>query len=35
MHEIKVLDIPDTCDYMDPMLVALLKARVPRYVRFG
>ena len=30
---IKVLDIPDVYDYMDPMLVALLKARVPRYVR--
>jgi len=30
---IKVLNIPDVYDYMDPMLVALLKARVPKYVR--
>ncbi len=30
---VKVLEIPDICVYMDPVLVALLKARVPRYVR--
>ena len=28
-----VLGIPDIYPFMDPMLVALLKARVPRYVR--
>ena len=27
------LDIPDNYDYMDPELVKLLEARVPRYVR--
>ncbi len=32
---IKVLDIPDIFSYMDPMLIALLKARVPRYVQIG
>ena len=26
------LDIPDEYDYMDPQLVALLKAKVPRYL---
>ena len=31
--KLAVLDIPDVYNYMDPMLVALLKARVPRYVR--
>ena len=31
--KLAVLDIPDIFEYMDPMLVALLKARVPRYVR--
>lgn len=31
--KLAVLDIPDVFEYMDPMLVALLKARVPRYVR--
>lgn len=30
---VAVLEIPDVYQYMDPMLVALLKARVPRYVR--
>ncbi len=30
--KLAVLDIPDIFEYMDPMLVALLKARVPRYV---
>ena len=29
---IEVLEIPDLFNYMDPMLVAILKARVPRYV---
>jgi len=28
-----VLDIPDNYDYMDPELVRILKAKVPRYVR--
>ena len=28
-----VLDIPDQYEYMQPELVQLLKARVPRYVR--
>ena len=28
-----VLNIPDIYNYMDPMLVALLKTRVPAYVR--
>ena len=32
---VKVLEIPDIFGYMDPMLVALLKARVPRYVNIG
>ena len=31
--KLAVLEIPDIFEYMDPMLVALLKARVPRYVR--
>lgn len=37
LHDKKlaVLDIPDIYEYMDPLLVALLKARVPRYVRIG
>lgn len=28
-----VLDIPDIYEYMDPELVRILKAKVPRYVR--
>ena len=28
-----VLDIPDDYEYMDPELVQILKAKVPRYVR--
>ena len=32
---VKVLEIPDIFSYMDPMLLALLKARVPRYVNIG
>jgi len=28
-----VLDIPDNYEYMDPELVKILKAKVPRYVR--
>lgn len=28
-----VLDIPDHFDFMDPLLVELLKRRVPAYVR--
>ena len=31
--KLAVLDIPDVFDFMDPMLIALLKARVPRYIR--
>ena len=31
--KVAVLDIPDVFEYMDPVLVALLRARVPRYVR--
>ena len=31
--KVAVLDIPDNYDRMDPDLVKLLKARVPRYVR--
>ena len=31
--KLAVLDIPDIFEFMDPMLIALLKARVPRYVR--
>lgn len=31
--KLAVLDIPDIYEFMDPMLVALLKARVPRYAR--
>ncbi len=31
--KLAVLDIPDVFDFMDPVLIALLKARVPRYVR--
>jgi predicted protein tyrosine phosphatase len=30
-----VLDIPDEYEYMDPELIALLKARVPRHVRMS
>jgi predicted protein tyrosine phosphatase len=26
------LDIPDDYDFMDPMLIALLQARVPRHL---
>jgi len=33
--KLAVLNIPDVFAYMDPVLVALLKARVPRYVRIG
>ena len=29
---IVVLDIPDEFDYMDPVLVQLLKAKVPRFL---
>ena len=29
-----VLEIPDNFEYMDPRLVQLLKAKVPRYVQF-
>ena len=28
-----VLDIPDKFDYMDPELIRLLEARVPRFIR--
>lgn len=28
-----VLDIPDNYEYMDPELIRILKAKVPRYVR--
>ncbi len=31
--KIGVLEIPDHFDFMDPLLIRLLKARVPRYVR--
>ncbi len=31
--KLAVLNIPDIYDYMEPMLVALLKNRVPAYVR--
>ncbi len=31
--QIIVLDIPDQYDYMQPELVRLLEAKVPRYVR--
>lgn len=31
--KLAVLDIPDIYDYMDPALIKLLKAKVPRYVR--
>ena len=31
--KLAVLDIPDIYEYMDPMLVTLLKNRVPAYVR--
>lgn len=30
--KLAVLDIPDNYEYMDPELIQLLKARVPRYV---
>ena len=30
--KLAVLDIPDIFEFMDPMLISLLKARVPRYV---
>ncbi len=33
--KVAVLEIPDIYPYMDPMLVALLKARVPRYVHIA
>ena len=28
-----VLEIPDHFDFMDPLLIQILKNRVPRYVR--
>jgi len=28
-----VLDIPDNYDYMDPELIRILEAKVPRYIR--
>lgn len=31
--KLRVLDIPDNYDHMDPDLIKLLKSRVPRYVR--
>ncbi len=31
--KLAVLEIPDIYEFMDPMLIALLKVRVPRYVR--
>ena len=31
-NKLAVLDIPDVFEYMDPMLIALLKARVTRHV---
>lgn len=31
-QRIVCLDIPDDYDYMDPVLVQLLKAKVPRYL---
>ena len=31
--KLAVLDIPDIYEYMEPSLIALLKTRVPRYVR--
>lgn len=31
--KLAVLEIPDRFEYMDPLLVKLLEARVPRYVR--
>ena len=31
--KVGVLGIPDVFEFMDPLLVALLRARVPRYVR--
>lgn len=31
--KIGVLDIPDHFAFMDPLLIEILKARVPRYVR--
>ena len=30
-----VLDIPDEYEYLDPELIALLKAKVPRHVRMS
>lgn len=30
--KVVVLDIPDEYDYMQPELIQLLKAKVPRYV---
>ncbi len=32
-QRIVCLDIPDEYDYMDPELIALLRAKVPRYLR--
>ena len=31
--KLAVLDIPDDFDYMDPMLVRILRNRVPQYVQ--
>ena len=31
--DVKVLEIPDHFDYMDPLLVQILEQRVPKYVR--
>ena len=31
--KLSVLDIPDNYEYMQPELISLLKAKVPRYVR--
>lgn len=33
--KIGVLDIPDHFDYMAPILIDILRARVPRYVRIS
>jgi predicted protein tyrosine phosphatase len=31
--KVSVLEIPDDFDFMDPVLIRILKSRVPRYVR--
>ena len=33
--KLAVLDIPDNYEFMDPLLITLLKGRVPRYVRIS